>query len=95
MFHQFLIIAENYDMKNQIYDKLKLERKMLEQSMSCNYLGVFITSDRNANQEMKQEVMRCSRISGCLRDVTWRNKYMTVSDSNTHNDIRSGDLRRN
>ncbi|KAK9728127.1 hypothetical protein QE152_g18184 [Popillia japonica] len=41
--------------------KLELERNMMEQAMSFNYLGALITSDRNANQEVTQQVMTGSR----------------------------------
>ena len=51
---------------------------ILEQVTTFKYLGGIISSDRNTYMEVRHQTNNAARISGPLRDVTWRNKYMTV-----------------
>jgi len=59
--------------KDPIRCKLEIDKKIIEQVMKFNYLGVEISSERNSYKEVKHQVMKGARISGYLRDVTWRN----------------------
>ena len=51
---------------------------MIEQVMKFKYLGCQITSDRNLTSEVREQTIKGAIISGCLRDITWRNKYMST-----------------
>ncbi|XP_045479803.1 uncharacterized protein LOC123684554 [Harmonia axyridis] len=62
--------------KDPIRCKLVVNDRIIEQVMNIKYLGVEITSDGNNNKEARQQVMKGARISGYLRDVTWKNKYL-------------------
>ena len=46
--------------------------------MSFKYLRCLVTSDRNLYNEVKDQALRCATISGCLKDIVWRNKYMST-----------------
>ena len=58
--------------------KLAVSNKSIEQVMSFNYLGVNITSNQNSTTEVKSQARNASMISGALRDVIWRNKFMSI-----------------
>lgn len=58
--------------------KLEMEGKIIEQVMAFNYLGVEITSNRNLKEEVTRQANKAIRVSGCLREVIWRNKFMTT-----------------
>ncbi|XP_056641765.1 uncharacterized protein LOC130448413 [Diorhabda sublineata] len=58
--------------------KLAIYDKSVEQVMSFKYLGVNITSKRNLKQEVKTQTTAASRISGFLRTVIWRNKFLSI-----------------
>ncbi|XP_045462511.1 uncharacterized protein LOC123672460 [Harmonia axyridis] len=47
--------------------------------MSYTYLGSNITSTRNLKEEVNSQITKASLISGYLRDIIWRNKYMSLS----------------
>lgn len=57
--------------------KLAIYDRSVEQVMSFKYLGASITSARNLKEEVKAQTTKASVISGCLRDIIWRNKYMS------------------
>ncbi|CAG9833287.1 unnamed protein product [Diabrotica balteata] len=44
--------------------------------MKFNYLGVEITSDRDIRTETTRQASKAARVSGCLRETIWRNKYL-------------------
>ena len=48
--------------------------------MNFKYLGVTITSSRDLEKEVKAQTFKASLISGYLRDIIWRNKYMSVNN---------------
>ncbi|XP_055378925.1 uncharacterized protein LOC129610383 [Condylostylus longicornis] len=63
--------------KNPIRCKLVINNKSVEQVMKFNYLGVETTAYRDIKAEMSKQTNKASLISGCLRQVVWRNKYMS------------------
>lgn len=47
--------------------------------MNFNYLGIDVLYyDRNTEEEVRIEANKAARISGYLRDIIWRNTYMSV-----------------
>lgn len=44
--------------------------------MSFTYLGVEKTSERNNYKEVRRQAMKAASVSGCLRDVAWKNRYL-------------------
>ena len=68
--------------KEPLRCKLAVYGKSKEQVMNFKYLGVTITSSRDLEKEVKAQTLKASLISGYLRDIIWRNKYMSV-DSKT------------
>ncbi|CAG9836503.1 unnamed protein product [Diabrotica balteata] len=46
--------------------------------MKFNYLEVLITSDRDIRTETTRQALKAARVSGCLREITWRNKHLTT-----------------
>lgn len=68
---QYLVVS-----KNSIRCKLAVEDKIIELGMNFTYLGVVITRDGNNCKGVRQQVIKGARISGCLRDVSCKNKYL-------------------
>lgn len=58
--------------------KLAIYDQSVEQVMSFKYLGANITSNRDLRSEVKAQTTKASMISGYLRDLIWRNKYMST-----------------
>ena len=49
----------------------------IEQLSRINYLGVEISSLRNVEDEVKSQVVKGERISGCLYSLIWKNKWLS------------------
>ncbi|XP_045477896.1 uncharacterized protein LOC123683044 [Harmonia axyridis] len=64
--------------KEPIRCKLAVHDKPIRQTLHCKYLGVEISSHMNVYQEVRAQANKASRISGCLRDMIWRNEHMTA-----------------
>lgn len=64
--------------KEPIKCKLMVNDKTIEQVMIYKYLGIETSSDRNIIKEVQAQTNKANRISGYLRDIIWRNKYMTT-----------------
>ena len=64
--------------KEPVRCKLEIEGKIIEQVSKFNYLGTEIRSDKNLSEEVRTQVYKAARISGCLKDLVWRNKHMSV-----------------
>lgn len=92
LLHRFKESAEKYNMtisiektkslvmsKDPIRCKLMVDGRTIEQVMQFNYLGSHITSCRNLIAETRQNSIKASKISGNLRDIIWKNKYMTTN----------------
>ncbi|XP_048520668.1 uncharacterized protein LOC125503803 [Dendroctonus ponderosae] len=45
--------------------------------MTFKYLGANITSNRNLEEEVRNQTSKAALISGYLRDIIWRNKHMS------------------
>ncbi|KAI4486876.1 hypothetical protein M0802_012256 [Mischocyttarus mexicanus] len=44
--------------------------------MTFNYLGVEITSNRDLYRETANQVKKAAVVSGALKNIIWRNKYL-------------------
>ena len=64
--------------KEPIRCKLEVEGHIIEQVMKFKYLGFEISSYGNTLLEVREQTLKAARISGCLRDVVWKNKYMSI-----------------
>ncbi|XP_043499674.1 uncharacterized protein LOC122522555 [Polistes fuscatus] len=58
--------------------KLAVYNKSVNQVMRFEYLGVIITSNRNLEEEVREQATKASIISGYLKDIIWRNKHMSI-----------------
>ena len=58
--------------------EIKLGDTILEQVAKFNYLGVEISSNGNLREVVKTQVTKGARISGCLNNLIWRNRYMSA-----------------
>ncbi|XP_045466574.1 uncharacterized protein LOC123675272 [Harmonia axyridis] len=58
--------------------KLAVNDKPIKQTLQCTYLGVEISSCKNLYQEVRTQTNKASRISGCLRQIIWKNKHMAA-----------------
>jgi len=50
----------------------------IEQVTKYNYLGAEISAKRDIKQEVRTQVMKAARISGCLYNLIRSNKYMST-----------------
>ena len=55
---------------------LQVNNTKVEQVTSLNYLGVQITSSKDLTTEVRHQAIKASRISGCLNETIWSNKYL-------------------
>ena len=62
--------------KEPLRCKLQIYNTTIEQVTSFNYLGVQITSSKDLNTEVRHQAIKASRISGCLNETIWSNKYL-------------------
>ena len=62
--------------KEPICCKLEICVRMEEQVLDLNYLDVNIASSGNLVKEIKSQAKKSARVTGCLNDLAWRNKYM-------------------
>ncbi|KAI4503712.1 hypothetical protein M0802_001115 [Mischocyttarus mexicanus] len=60
---------------NLIRCKLELNSRIIEQTMTLNYLGVEITSHHNLYKVTTNQVRNAAVVSGALKNI-WRNKYL-------------------
>ena len=64
--------------KKPIRCKLEFKKRMVEQVMAFKYLGCHVTSDRSLYNAVKDQTIRGAGMSGCLKDIVWRNKFMST-----------------
>ncbi|XP_050447499.1 uncharacterized protein LOC126849579 [Cataglyphis hispanica] len=89
LLHQFYLTATLYNMmisvpktkslviaKEPIRCKLAVNDEIIEQVMSFKYLGVEISSNQDRKKEVQGQIDKAARISGCLKEIIWRNKHM-------------------
>ncbi|KAI4480031.1 hypothetical protein M0802_014287 [Mischocyttarus mexicanus] len=62
--------------KEPIRCKLETNGRIIEQTMTFNYLGVEITSHRDLYRETTNQVRKLAVVSGALKNIIWRNKYL-------------------
>ena len=62
--------------KEPIRCKLEIDSRMVEKAMEFNYLDVNFTSLENLVNAIKTQAQKAARVTGCLNDLVWRNKYM-------------------
>ncbi|XP_044766305.1 uncharacterized protein LOC123322425 [Coccinella septempunctata] len=65
--------------KEPIRFKLALNDQPIEQVMSFEYLGIIASSSRNTYDEVKAQVNKAARVSGCLHSTIWKNKCMSIT----------------
>ena len=65
--------------KETIRCKLALNDRPIEQVMSFEYLGIIASSSRNTYDEVKTQVNKAARVSGCLHHTIWKNKHMSIT----------------
>jgi len=58
--------------------KLAVNYEIVEQVMSIRYLQVEITAHQNRTSEVKNIIDKASKIAGCLKDVIWKNQFLTI-----------------
>ena len=58
--------------------EVKLKGTMIEQVPKFNYLGAEISAKRDLKQEMRVQATKAARISGCVYNTIWFNKYMST-----------------
>jgi len=68
--------------------KLEIEQKIVEQVNQFKYLGAEITSYGNLQNGVREQTMKAFRVSGCLRDIVWKNKYLNISSKIRESTIR-------
>jgi hypothetical protein len=56
--------------------KLEIQGKVDEQAMSLRYLEVEATSNGVLKSEVKHQACKAARLSGCLKNTMYRNKYL-------------------
>ena len=64
--------------KEPVRCKLEVYEKPIEQFLEFSYLGVKITSSKDLTSEVVTQTNKAACVSGCLRDVVWRNKHMSI-----------------
>jgi hypothetical protein len=57
--------------------KLVNDDQLIEQVLKIRYLGIDITSQGLLEDEVKYQINKANRISGCLNDTVWGNKYIS------------------
>lgn len=58
--------------------KLQVDDNIIEQILTFNYLGVTIASYGDLHGEVSQQAQKATRVSGCLNQVIWKNKYLNI-----------------
>jgi hypothetical protein len=58
--------------------EVQLRGTSIEQVPKFNYLGTEISAKRDLKQEVRTQVMKAARMSGCLYNFIWSNKYMST-----------------
>ena len=58
--------------------EVKLRDTAIEQVPKFNYLGAEISDNRDLKQEVRTQVTRAARVSGCLYNLIWLNKHMST-----------------
>ncbi|XP_055389920.1 uncharacterized protein LOC129618916 [Condylostylus longicornis] len=66
--------------KDPVRCKLSINNHIIEQVFNFKYLGVNITSSRGNETETCAQAGKAAAISGYLRDVIWKNKYMLIEN---------------
>lgn len=55
-----------------------INNEIVEQVTTFRYLGVDISSCNEPIKDLKYQINKASLTSGCLRDVIWNNKHMSI-----------------
>jgi hypothetical protein len=64
--------------RNNIKCEVKLRDTVIEQVPKFNYLGAEISAKRDLKQGVRTQASRAARISGCLYNLIWLNKYVST-----------------
>lgn len=89
MVHEFVKSAKMYNMEISTTKtktlvaarepkrcKIVINDKIIEQVTKIDYLGIEISGCGDWKEGVRKQANKASRISGCLRDIVWRNKDM-------------------
>ncbi|XP_030760719.1 uncharacterized protein LOC115885833 [Sitophilus oryzae] len=71
--------------KEPIRCKLVVDDPTINQVSKFNSLGVNISGNRNLSDEARVQANKAARISGYLRDIIWRNKFMSTESKDSTN----------
>ena len=63
--------------RNRKKCEIELRGIVLEQVPKFTYLGIEISAKRDLKQEVRIQATKAARISGCLYNLIWSNKYMS------------------
>jgi len=58
--------------------KLAVNDEIVEQVMSFTYLGVEITTHQDRRSEVKNQIVKASRIAGSLKNIVWKNQFIKI-----------------
>ena len=64
--------------RNHTKCEVELRGTSIEQVPKFNYLGAEISALRDLKQEVRIQAKKAARISGCLYNLIWLNKYMST-----------------
>jgi hypothetical protein len=64
--------------RNYTKCEIELRGTSTEQVPKLNYLGAEISAERDFKQEVRTQAMKAARISGCLYNLIWNNKCMSI-----------------
>ncbi|XP_048516533.1 uncharacterized protein LOC125502453 [Dendroctonus ponderosae] len=91
LFYRFNLTAQRLNMqisiektqsmvisKDPIRCKLVVSEHIIQQVMNFNYLRLQVSSSRGTVNKVENQIRKAVRVSGCLRDIIWKNKYMTT-----------------
>lgn len=64
--------------KEPLRCKLEVNGDIVEQVNKFTYLGSEIISTGDLREEVKRQMMKASQTAGRLKDLVWKNKYLTI-----------------
>ena len=90
-FHRFNQVSKQFNMQISISKtkcmtfareptrcKPVIDSEIVEQVTTFRYLGADISSCNETIKDLKSQINKASVTSGCLRDVIWNNKHMSI-----------------
>lgn len=56
--------------------KLEVDGKVIQQVFIFKYLRTELSRNGDIEEEVYQQILKATRIAGCLSDTIWRNKHL-------------------